>query len=112
VTAPPTAPTPPPIKAPVAGRPPVIAETPAPAPAPISPPVTARVPGLLPHPANPKDAAIINANIAIRIQFSSRWETLPRSDMKRLTSREEADNLTASVQTIVNEILVNRSRAV
>ena len=53
VTAPPTAPTPPPIAAPVAGRPPVTAAMPAPAPAPIRPPVTARVPGSSPHAARP-----------------------------------------------------------
>src|SRR5277367_3371839 len=52
VTAPPTAPTPPPISAPVAGLPPVTAATPAPAPAPSSPPVTARVPGSPPQPAS------------------------------------------------------------
>src|ERR1700760_2368293 len=61
VTAPPTAPTPPPMRAPVAGRPPVTAATPAPAPAPIRPPVTARVPGSVPQAVN-SDSRLTNAS--------------------------------------------------
>jgi hypothetical protein len=67
VTAPPIAPTPPPISAPVAGRPPVNAEIPAPAPAPIKPPVTALVPGSEPHPAKPSTVPINRPNIVTRI---------------------------------------------
>jgi len=69
VTAPPTAPRPPPTIAPVAGLPPVTAETPAPAPAPNRPPVTARVPVLLPQPASPTDALTSKTKAANRIEF-------------------------------------------
>jgi hypothetical protein len=71
VTAPPTAPTPPPISAPVAGLPPVSAETPAPAPAPSSPPVTARVPVVSPHAANPSKAPNNSVNVVVRIVSST-----------------------------------------
>jgi hypothetical protein len=60
---------PPPIKAPVAGLPPVSAETPAPAPAPIKPPVTARVPGLLPQPVKPSAVPIRSMSMDRRMVF-------------------------------------------
>jgi hypothetical protein len=65
VNAPPAAPTPPPINAPVSGRPPVTAEMPAPAPAPIRPPETARWPGVSPQAARPTSMPLISAPMMI-----------------------------------------------
>jgi hypothetical protein len=73
VKAPPAAPTPPPIRAPVSGFPPVRADTPAAAPAPIAPPVTARVPGLDPQALNVSKE---NNNIAVFMTYTSRIPSL------------------------------------
>jgi hypothetical protein len=68
VKAPPNAPTPPPIKAPVSGFPPTRADRPAPAPAPSAPPVTARVRGLYPQALNVSNES---SNITVFMTYTS-----------------------------------------
>jgi hypothetical protein len=105
------------MSAPVAGFPPVSAETPAPAPAPSNPPVTARVPVVSPHPINPNIVPNNTVKVSVRIMFlqfhaqrsmhnTRSWFRVSPNEVEKAAIARQIDHAT------VKHALVNRTRQV